>query len=146
MLLQKESNPALNTVTAYGDDYIEINKIRYEQSVYFRPEGDIHHLSLNNPSDFTTELLQTLTGVRPAAKNPMAFLDGENTTLENPEQIEVLLIGTGTKQHFLPSPVIMDLLGIGIGVEMMDSQAAARTYNILMSEGRRVVAALLIDK
>lgn len=146
MLLQKESNPALNTVTAYGDDYIEINKIRYEQSVYFMPEGDIHHLNLYNPSDFTTALLQTLTGVRAAAKDPMAFLNGDAAALENPEQIEVVLIGTGAKQHFLATPVIMDLLTIGIGVEMMDSQAAARTYNILMSEGRRVVAALLIEE
>lgn len=144
MLLQKETNPALNTVTAYGDDYIEINKTRHTHSIYFRPEGEIHALEIQNPIDFTTETLQKLTGVRAAEKDPMAFLDGRNQSLENPEQIEVVLIGTGAKQQFLPAAVTGDLLTLGIGVEVMDSQAAARTYNILMSEGRRVVAALLL--
>lgn len=144
MLLQKETNPALNTVTAYGDDYIEINKTRHTHSIYFMPEGEIHHLKIKNPSDFTTETLQKLTGVRAAAKDPMAFLNGTSHSLENPEQIEVVLIGTGATQHFLPAAVTGDLLALGIGVEVMSSQAAARTYNILMSEGRRVVAALLL--
>lgn len=144
MLLQKETNPALNTVTAYGDDYIEINKTRHQHSIYFMPEGEIHSLEIQNPIDFTTETLQKLTGVRAATKDPMAFLDGSSRSLENPEQIEVVLIGTGAKQHFLPTAVTSDLLSLGIGVEVMSSQAAARTYNILMSEGRRVVAALLL--
>lgn len=39
MHIQKEVNPALNTVTAYGDDYIEINKTRHTQSIYFTPKG-----------------------------------------------------------------------------------------------------------
>lgn len=143
MQLQKETNPALNTVTAYDDDYIEINRVRHSHSIYFMSEGPINHLDIEKPSDFTTETLQKLTGVRTATKDPMAFLSGTNATLENPEQIEVLLIGTGTKQQFLAVEVVSDLLSLGIGVEMMDTPAAARTYNILMSEGRRVVAALL---
>lgn len=144
MLLQKETNPALNTVTAYGDDYIEINKTRHQHSIYFMPEGEIHELKIKSYSDFTTEALQNLTGVRPATKDAMAFLDGATHSLENSEQIEVLLIGTGAQQHFLPITVTSDLLSLGIGVEVMNSQAAARTYNILMSEGRRVVAALIL--
>lgn len=144
MQLQKETNPALNTVTAYGNDYIEINKTRHTHSVYFMPEGQIHDLGIQNPSDFTTELLQKVTGVCAAAQDPMAFLDGNSKQLENPENIEVLLIGTGAYQQLLSASIISDLLSVRIGVEVMDSQAAARTYNILMSEGRRVVAALLI--
>lgn len=144
MQLQKETNPALNTVTAYGDDYIEINKTRHTHSVYFMPEGEIHNLGIQKPSDFTTELLQKVTGVCAAEKDPMAFLEGSSQHLQNPENIEVLLIGTGMSQHLLPPSITSDLLSLRIGVEVMDSQAAARTYNILMSEGRRVVAALLI--
>lgn len=144
MQLQKETNPALNTVTAYGNDYIEINQSRHTHSVYFMPEGQIYDLGIKNPSDFTTELLQKVTGVRTVAQDPMAFLEGNSKRLENPQDIELLLIGTGAHQHLLPTAVISDLLSLRIGVEVMDSQAAARTYNILMSEGRRVVAALLI--
>lgn len=144
MQLQKETNPALNTVTAYDEDYIEVNKTRHQQSIYFMAEGPIHHLDLQDPIDFTTEVLQKVTGVRPVAKDPMAFLEGTDSALENPEQIEVVLIGTGPKQIFLPAAVTSELLALRIGVEVMDTPAAARTYNILMSEGRRVVAALII--
>lgn len=144
MQLQKDTNPALNTVTAYGDDYIEINKTGYHQSIYFMPEGPINGLDIQKPTDFTTELLQNITGVRPAEKDPMAFLDGANAALENPEDIEVLLIGTGRQQQLLHPAITSPLLGLRIGVEVMDTPAAARTYNILMSEGRRVVVALLL--
>lgn len=74
----------------------------------------------------------------------MAFLDNQAPGFENPEQIEVVLIGTGPQQQFLHPRLTSPLLSARIGVEVMDSQAAARTYNILMSEGRRVVAALII--
>jgi uncharacterized protein len=56
---------------------------------------------------------------------------------------EILLFGTGTR-HRLPHPRLTAALArAGIGVEAMDSYAACRTYNILMGEGRRVLAALL---
>lgn len=144
MHIQKEVNPALNTVTAYGDDYIEINKTRHTQSVYFMPEGQIQALGIRKPSDFTTELLQKITGLQVKNNDAMAFLDNQAPGFENPEQIEVVLIGTGPQQQFLHPRLTSPLLSARIGVEVMDSQAAARTYNILMSEGRRVVAALII--
>ena len=60
-------------------------------------------------------------------------------------QPEVILLGTGRTLRF-PSPAFTgDFLARGIGVEIMDTQAACRTYNILLSEGRRVVAALLLE-
>jgi uncharacterized protein len=55
----------------------------------------------------------------------------------------VLLIGTGPRQVFLRPDVLRPLLALGIGIETMTTQAAARTYNILMSEERRVLALLL---
>lgn len=144
MHLQKDINPALNTVTAYGNDYIEINKTRHTHSIYFMPEGQVYDLDIHSASDFTTELLQKITGVRTAKKDPMAFLAGESANLENPQNTEVLLIGTGIQQCFLHPAIISDLLSLRIGVEIMDTQAAARTYNILMAEGRRVIAALIL--
>jgi uncharacterized protein len=60
-------------------------------------------------------------------------------------QPEIILLGTGRTQRF-PSPAFTgDFLARGIGVEIMDTQAACRTYNILLSEGRQVVAVLLLE-
>ncbi|HID72922.1 MAG TPA: hypothetical protein EYH03_04150 [Chromatiales bacterium] len=57
---------------------------------------------------------------------------------------EVVLLGTGPKQAFPAPDTLRPILERGIGLEVMDTAAACRTYNILMSEGRRVVAALLM--
>jgi uncharacterized protein len=57
---------------------------------------------------------------------------------------EVLLIGTGATLRFLSPALTSPFLQRGVGVEVMDTAAACRTYNILMAEGRHVVAALLM--
>lgn len=142
MQLQSESNPALNTVTAYGDDYIEINAVTYRHAVYFGPEGEIHHWAANAPGAINRSLLRQAVGLIESRPDPMAFLDG--TPPARPADApEVLLVGTGAKHCLLPAETTGELLAMGIGVESMSTQAAARTYNILMAEGRRVVAALL---
>lgn len=57
---------------------------------------------------------------------------------------EILLLGTGARLRF-PAPDCMAVfLQRGIGMEVMDTPAACRTYNILLGEGRRVVAALFM--
>lgn len=57
---------------------------------------------------------------------------------------EVVLLGTGERQVF-PSPAFMaGLLRKGVGVEVMDNAAAARTYDLLAGEHRRVVAAFIL--
>lgn len=56
----------------------------------------------------------------------------------------ILLLGTGSELVFPPLEIYGDLLNHGIGVEIMSSAAAARTYNALTAEGRNVVAALII--
>ena len=58
---------------------------------------------------------------------------------------EVVLFGSGKRIRFAHPEVLRPLIERGIGVETMDTAAACRTYSILMSEGRTVVAALLID-
>ena len=57
---------------------------------------------------------------------------------------EIVLLGTGQNQHFPHPRLTSPLLNRGVGVEIMDTAAACRTYNIIMAEGRRVVAALLM--
>jgi len=59
---------------------------------------------------------------------------------------EVVLLGTGERQVF-PAPAFMaGLLRKGVGVEVMDNAAAARTYDLLAGENRRVVAAFILPK
>lgn len=80
---------------------------------------------------------------------PWALGDDEAITLDHlapliAEQPDVILLGTGERQSFPPHELGMGLLNRGIGLEAMDTGAACRTYNVLLSEGRAVAAALRI--
>ena len=141
LLLQKESNPGLNTVTAYGTGYIEINGTQYRHPVRFGPEGEIVHWAIEAAQQLTLTALKEVAGIKEEAKDPMAFLDGDVPTSST--DVEVVLIGTGSRQVMLSDALTSPLLRMGIGVEAMSTQAAARTYNILMSEGRKVVVAMI---
>ncbi|WMD23385.1 Mth938-like domain-containing protein [Achromobacter seleniivolatilans] len=136
---------ALNTVTAYGDGYIEVNQIRFSSSVAFGPEGEVTEWPVASPADITSSLLHQAAGLTEPVRDPMAFLDEpEAAPASRPANApEVLLVGTGARQQFLRPEVLRPLLAMGIGVEIMDTHAASRTYNILMAEGRRVVVALI---
>jgi len=57
---------------------------------------------------------------------------------------EVILIGTGQKLIFPTPQSYATVINQGIGIEFMDSGAACRTYNILVSEGRKVVAGIIL--
>ena len=57
--------------------------------------------------------------------------------------IELLLIGTGPRMALLPSRLQAGLRAMGFGIDIMDTGAACRTYNVLIGEERRVAAALL---
>jgi len=57
---------------------------------------------------------------------------------------EVVLLGTGTRQQFPPAAFMAGFLRKGIGIEVMDNAAAARTYDLLAGEGRKVVAAFIL--
>lgn len=58
-------------------------------------------------------------------------------------QPELVILGTGGKQIFPAAAFIAGFLRKGVGIEVMDNAAAARTYNLLASEGRRVVAGFI---
>ncbi len=59
-------------------------------------------------------------------------------------QPELIVLGTGARQRFPPAVAMAACLSRGVGLEVMDSAAACRTFNVLASEGRRVVAAFLL--
>jgi uncharacterized protein len=56
----------------------------------------------------------------------------------------ILLLGTGTRQVFPSAELMSQVQQRGIGLEIMDTAAACRTYNILAGENRKVVAALIL--
>jgi uncharacterized protein len=75
----------------------------------------------------------TVAALEPAHLEPLLALSPE-----------LVVLGTGDRQAFPPPAVLAACLSHGIGIEVMDNAAAARTYNILAGEGRRVVAAFLL--
>jgi uncharacterized protein len=112
----------LNTFTGYGEGFVLINAVRHEGNLIVMPEHlqawDVGGFGALKPEDFAE-----LASLKP----------------------EVVLLGTGGKIRF-PHPRLTSILSEArIGVEVMDHQAACRTYNILMAEERKVAAALLFD-
>jgi len=75
----------------------------------------------------------------PATAAELAVADFTGVAALEPE---VLVVGTGQRQHLL-LPALHELRRLGLALEIMDTGAACRTYNILLAEDRRVVAALL---
>ena len=77
---------------------------------------------------------------------PQTFADLEERHFAAILQLEpeIVLLGTGNRQRFPHPKLTQALLARGVGVEVMDTSAACRTYNIIMMEDRRVVAALLM--
>ena len=59
------------------------------------------------------------------------------------EAIEILLLGCGRRMMPVPPPLRVELRQMGIAIDAMDTGAACRTYDVLLTEGRRVAAALL---
>jgi uncharacterized protein len=58
---------------------------------------------------------------------------------------EIVLVGSGRAFAFPDPSLLAPLYAAGIGVEVMDTRAACRTYNLLLGEGRNVIAALIVD-
>ncbi len=112
------------TVTGYDQDWIEINATRFEHSLIVLPEIA--------PVAWPVSAFETLTA---------ADLEVVGTY-----QPDLLILGTGQRQRFAHPKLLSGLLTRGIGVECMDNQAACRTYNILMAEGRKVALALIMQR
>ena len=77
------------------------------------------------------------------AVRPWQGLADEAALMALAGQVDVLLVGTGDSLVPLPNRLQPRLEERGLGVEIMSSPSAARGYNVLLSEGRRVAAALL---
>ncbi|MFN2428291.1 MAG: Mth938-like domain-containing protein [Candidatus Binatia bacterium] len=69
--------------------------------------------------------------------------DDSAPLLDLAEDVDVIFVGTGAETAHIPAGLRRTLEDAGIGLEVMSSPAACRTYNVLLSEGRRVAIAAL---
>ncbi len=81
--------------------------------------------------------------ISPTGISSWGGLTDVDTLLPLADQIDVLFVGTGKEIQHLPANVRATLEQAGIGVETMNSPSACRTYNVLLSEGRRVALAVI---
>ena len=120
MKLHQAAAGAANIFTGYGDDYVSVNGARRESACIVLPERILDW-------------------------NVAAFdaLRAEDFTIFESLGSDIVLLGTGRRQRFPHPRLTAALARAGVGVEVMDLQAACRTYNILVAEERKVAAALL---
>ena len=111
-----------NLFTGYGDGYVAINHQRFEHPVLVAPEHAVRPWEPPPFDELTAAHLDALLELKP----------------------EIVILGTGDKLRFPRPEVSRALQSAAIGFEAMDTKAACRTYNILMAEGRQVVAAILL--
>lgn len=117
-----ERDPALNFVRAYSFAEIVVGDRTLRSSVIIAPRTLITDWPPRSVVDLTEEHLA-----------PLMALD-----------CEVALLGTGRRQEFPPAAILAASARAGVGLEVMDTAAACRTYNVLLQEGRRVAAALML--
>lgn len=108
-------------IKAYNAGSIKINDETYTRNIIVMPE-QLTEWQAETFERLTPEDFQSVLACQP----------------------ELVLLGTGQRQQFPSNALLAQLINAGIGVEVMDTQAACRTYNILASEGRQVAAALLL--
>lgn len=123
MKLQPDPKSSLNTVTRYESDHIEVNAVRYESSVIVMPEGAVDAWPVKAFKELTPQDFEKI-----ASKKP-----------------ELVIFGSGKNLQFPKPELVKPLIEAKIGFETMNTHAACRTYNILMGEGRNVLAALILE-
>ena len=121
MKFQPEHEGAI-AVTAYGPHWIAVNGERHDQSLFISHDGTVQPWFCQSFDELTASHLENLSA----------------------HSIDILLMGCGSTQQFVPLQWLIPLSQRGIGLESMDTPAACRTFNILASEGRQVSAVLLI--
>jgi uncharacterized protein len=81
--------------------------------------------------------------VLPTGIGPWGGLDDAQTLIDAASDIDVVFVGMGNEITHIPTELRKTLEDAGLGVEVMSSPTACRTYNVVLSEGRRVGLALL---
>jgi uncharacterized protein len=123
MKLDPAPNDGSYSFSGYGEGYVAINGQRHSNNLVILPRQLIPEWTAHRFEQLTEDDFATLAGLG----------------------AQILLLGTGRQLRFPEPRLTRPLIEAGIGLEVMDTKAACRTYNILASEGRSVACALLID-
>jgi uncharacterized protein len=113
----------INTITRHERSAIWVGPTRYGHSVLVPWRGSVHGWAPRHTGELLAEHFETALTLTP----------------------ELVIFGSGQRLRFVSAALLRCLIERRIGVETMDTPAACRTFNVLASEGRAVVAALLLD-
>jgi uncharacterized protein len=117
------NNTGRNIFKAHGEGYVQVNEQRFEQPLIVSAENIIADWPARSFAELSEADFAHFLALKP----------------------EVLILGTGKLHQFAHPRLFQALTAVGIGVECMSTPAACRTYNILMEEDRKVVAAILFE-
>jgi uncharacterized protein len=124
MKLHSDSRSKFHVVTAHGAGFVAVDGRKLDRSLLLMPDRIDAAWGPDSFAALTAEHLA-----------PLAQLG-----------CDVVLLGTGSRQHFPSAALLRPLIEARIGLEAMDTPAACRTYNILVAEGRKVAAALIVER
>lgn len=110
------------TLTGYGSGYLSVNGNRYETALLVTPDALPQPWPVTLATGLSAEAVARILSTAP----------------------EIIIIGTGPEQVFPPPAQLRPLIEARVGLEIMNTPAACRTYNVLMGEGRRVTAAICL--
>jgi uncharacterized protein len=119
--------PDAQSITAYGQGWVAVDGERHTRSLMISAAGALELWGCDRFEALTAAHFERLLTL-------------------GTEPPELVVFGSGERLRFVRPVLLQSLIERRIGVETMDTAAACRTYNILAGEGRRVVAALLLEQ
>ena len=122
MKFQPDTLAGVNMVTRQEPGRLWVGATAYGHSALVPWVGEVQPWDAADPTALTPAHFERIAAMRP----------------------EVVIFGSGARLRFVSPALMQPLMALRIGVETMDTAAACRTYNVLVSEHRRVVAALIV--
>ncbi len=123
MKFQPDSLAGTNTVSRHEPGAVWVNGTRWDSSLLLPWRGAVQAWAPRSAADLTAAHFDALLALKP----------------------ELVIFGSGSRLRFVSAALYRALIEARVGMETMDTAAACRTYNVLASEGRSVVAALLVS-
>jgi uncharacterized protein len=120
--LQPDRIEGVNVVSNLSADSVSVNGVRHLSSIVVPWQGQVEPWGRTSVEQLSAEDFEKIAALGP----------------------ELVIFGSGPRLRFPPAALMRPLIDKRIGMESMDTAAACRTYNVLVAEGRRVVAALLL--
>lgn len=124
MKLQADRIEGTNAIARHGPDGVIVNGQEHRRSVVVPWQGTVAEWPVASFAELQESHFAALAALKP----------------------ELVIFGSGARLRFVRPALLRPLIDARIGVETMDTPAACRTYNVLLAEGRSVVAALLFER